>query len=204
MAPRRRLPRRAARLTLIAAGATPFALLAAPAHAADSTARVDGPCSGSATSYSAEGEVLGTITNGGAADSSRPLVIDPDGSVSYEGTTGTAIKNHTWSVHVFGLEVMSGGDPNDGGDTESSGDIQLSEELPIDVPGVYPVDGFIRGEGGACNGTAFVKIEGSPTGSAPWVGGIAFTAVGLAGLVLARPGSITDGLDIPGTTGGAR
>ena len=126
-------------------------------------------CSGSGTVVSGSGQVLdhATAPGGGGASPGNPILVDPNGVVTYEGTSGTAITNHHWYVDLDGIEVQSGGSPNTGMETSTHGIKKISDFLPAHIiTGTYYVDGAISGTGGECSGSAYVKIEGDPAATA--------------------------------------
>ena len=108
-------------------------------------------------------------------DTSRgnPFSIDPDGGLSWVATSQGVIMDHTYEIWVdvggFPVPIDEGGDPNTDGDPDNTGDepnvTEYSEEqgIPIDeLRGVFEVGGDISGEGGACNGFAFVEVVSEP------------------------------------------
>jgi hypothetical protein len=132
---------------------------------------------------------IGTVVAPGPPGSSRdhPFLVDYDGGVHYSGSSNSVIKNHHWSVNVFGITVKTGGSPNTSGDQTSTGDVKVSDYLPFRFAGVYLVGGSISGTGGSCQGNMWVKLAGSPVGTVPWVAGLVFTGFGLVGLFVSLP-----------------
>ncbi len=157
-------------------------LPAGAAFAADATG-----CSGSATSVTAAGEELDQASAPGEGGTEgNPLVIDPDGSVSYEGSIDEAITSGEWSITVMGLPFMSGPIDNPAGDTMSAGEVDVST-APAPVRWVLstsakvPVSGEMSGDGGSCVGSGFIAGTGDSTTSSPvFYAGAGFVLIGLA------------------------
>jgi hypothetical protein len=151
-------------------------LLTAPAGAAD----LEG-CQGTAASFDAAGGQIDTLQApglGGTQDD--PFIVDWDGTVPWEGSSDSVIKNHSWTLSIFLIPIKSDGDPNDAGDTISEGTEKVSDDLPFRFAGLYYVSGSISGDGGAsCSGSSWVKLAGSPVGTIPWDAGVVLTLVGL-------------------------
>lgn len=152
-------------LILLIVAATGIPALAAEGEEGGSTGFLDGGCSVSATSD------LDATT---VTDTSRgnPFDIDPDGTVSWEATSNGPIMNHTWEIWVdvggFALTVATDGDDNTDGDTSNDGSEpvrpyvdDIGSYIGGDPSGIYLVGGNIIGEGGACEGQAWVRLSGS-------------------------------------------
>jgi hypothetical protein len=130
-------------------------------------------CTLNLTSLDASGAPIDTAA-AGADDSTQanPFEVDWDGRVAWAGTMGSqVIKNHHWSVSVFNIPTpLSGGDPNEGGDTDGDGTVEVGENLPFEMTGLFFVSGQISGEGGSCEGSGWMKLNGDPVGTIPfWV-----------------------------------
>lgn len=171
---------RAARRVGAAAAAALFAvlLLGTPARAAE----VSG-CQGTAQSFDAKGapldQVNGPGTGGTKAD---PFTIDPNGRVTYSGSSDAVLQNGRWSVDV-GLPVdISGKVTNASGQTQWSGDEKVADRAPFDAPGLYRVSFRVTGSNGAtpCTGSVWVEVGGSPVGTPLWIGGVAVLLLGAA------------------------
>lgn len=134
------------------------------------------------------------------ATQSDPFEIDPEGTISWQATSPSPIRNHTWEIwiDIAGLEVTvaSGGGANDGGEQSSEGDVDVATEmreaandvgLPVDeLRGLFRVGGQISGEGGSCSGNGYVLVKGGPLGGlAGWVG---LGIVALGGILLVWAG----------------
>jgi hypothetical protein len=152
------------------------------ALAADATG-----CSGSVESFAADGSPLDSTTvPGDRGTQSAPFVIDPDGTVAWEGQTDAVITNATWSVRIGGVPVLGGTYGNDEGTSSAEGVITMSETLApvswvLTTAAVIPVDGSITGTGGACEGSGYIAGTGGGTLSSPvFYAGVGFAAVGIA------------------------
>jgi hypothetical protein len=154
-------------------------------------------CSGSARSEDADG---GQLDSARAADgevvgdddqeaftASNPFEVDNDGVVVYEGRTDRVITDHTWSITIMGIEVASGGSENADGETTADGTFDLAEELPFKITGLVKVEGEIKGDGGSCSGSGYVKVKGNALTSPLTIAGAALAGLGVAGGFLARP-----------------
>jgi hypothetical protein len=145
---------------LIAWGATGVADL-------DEPGELNGGCT-----VEAQSDVDSTIVT----DTTRgnPFEIDPDGGLTWHATSPAPIMNHTWEIWVdvggFPIVLADGGEENSAGDTENSGEVSNINELVDEVSdisgqvirGVFEVGGDISGDGGACDGFAFVKLTADP------------------------------------------
>lgn len=150
------------------------------ALAADATG-----CSGSVESRLADGSALDRASapgQGGTA--SDPLVIDPAGSVAWEGSTESVITGGSWSVRVGGVPVLSGTADNAEGATEASGVVDLAGALApvqwvLQTNALIPVDGELTGSGGTCSGSGYIAGTGGGTFTSPvFLAGAGFTALG--------------------------
>lgn len=152
-------------LILVIMAVTGIPALAADGEQGGPTGYLNGGCTVSATSD------LDVTT---VSDTSRsdPFDIDPDGTVSWEATSGGAIMDHTWEIWVdvggFPLVVADGGDDNTDGDTTNEGSEpvrpyvdDIGSAIGGDPSGIYLVGGDIAGDGGACDGQAWVRLSGS-------------------------------------------
>lgn len=166
--------------------------LASPSAAATAPAKAPGVvlngCSGNGTSSTSKGAVLQSASAPNPPSSqSRPLLVDPKGTVTYSGRSNAVIRNHTWRVKVDGLTVKSGGSANASGKSSNQGTVKVNDYLPFKITGLFYVSGSITGSGGSCSGSFWVKVTGSPVGTVPWFAGIVFAAAGIGGLFLSRP-----------------
>jgi hypothetical protein len=146
-------------------------------------------CSLEITSLDIDGNPLDSAGSG-AADATQddPLIVDWDGDVVWNGTTGDqVIKNNSWHVDVFGFPTpLRGGDPNDAGKTDGQDRYDVSASAPFRLTGLFFVSGEMTGEGGSCAGSGWFKIAGDPVGTVPF-----FLAIGLVilGAILIALGS---------------
>jgi hypothetical protein len=169
----------------VAAGMlTLLGLTAAPASAAIT----EGPCDGSVT-------IKGTTYTPANDTEANPVIVpDEPGLVfTWHGDTGGAvIKNHSGQIGVsIGPGVVPVADwsnPNEGGDTSADGSYNLDtawEKIGFHLVGIYRVEGNHDGEGGSCEGFAYVKIEGNPLTTPVGAGALALTVAAGAGVLFA-------------------
>lgn len=151
-------------LILVIMAATGIPALAADGEQGGPTGFLDGGCTVSAMSDLDATTVTDTSR-------SNPFDIDPDGTVSWEATSNGAIMNHTWEIWVdvggFALIVAQDGDDNADGDTSNEGSEpvrpyvdDIGSYIGGDPSGIYLVGGNIIGEGGSCEGQAWVRLSG--------------------------------------------
>lgn len=173
---------RAARFIAIAGVAGAAVALPSTAWGADAEG-----CSGSFTSLDTAGDPIDAATApGDGATEQDPFVIDPAGSVDWDGSTDAVIKNGTWSVTAGGVQILSGTFENALDETGNQGNQSLSD-LPLpadwvfDTSMVIPVSGTITGEGGAsCTASGWITGTGNPTASPLFIAGGALAVGGLA------------------------
>ncbi|MDP1877106.1 MAG: hypothetical protein Q8M17_06070 [Actinomycetota bacterium] len=179
----------------IAATATVVGVCALLPASAALAAEAEG-CQGSVQSLMADGSSLDSATApgaGGTADD--PLVIDPDGSIAWEGSTDVAITSGTWSVTVGGVPFRSGDVDNADGDTSGSGVVDLAG-APDPVQWVLttnariPVEGSMSGPEGTCTASGYLAgTGGSPISSPVFIAGAGLAAFGALGVVLMAVGT---------------
>jgi hypothetical protein len=99
-----------------------------------------------------------------------PFEVDPEGGLSWSATSPAPIMDHTWEIWVdvggFQVVVAEGSDPNSDGNLENSGDVpdisvyieEVTEISGKQIRGVVEVGGDIEGDGGSCDGFAFVRL----------------------------------------------
>jgi hypothetical protein len=181
----RRLVRVAAAAALAA-----WSLGAPPVGAFDLT-----NCTLSVTSTDAAGTTISSAQSG--ADNGtvkKPLEVDWDGSVAYDGSTGGVIKNYTYHVEVFGVPTPINSDGvhgNDSGTTTSTGSVSVSKNLPFQITGLYHVTGAINGDGGSCAGSGWIKLRGDPIGTPVFLAAAGLVLVGLLLTIWSLPGRHT-------------
>lgn len=149
-------------------------------------------CTATITSYAADGTQLDQVVGGGDdATRTEPFDVDWDGQIAWEGTTGGIVfTNFTYSISVTGIPTPLGGAVvNSSGATEGSGTVVPSDVLPINLVGLFLVSGKATAEDGStCEGSGWVKINGSPFGSMQFWIGLALLAVGILLIVVGRGG----------------
>lgn len=184
--------RKAALAGCLLAGALSSGIATASPSQATTAANAPGigltGCSGSGTSLNSGGNAIQSATAPNPPSSeSRPLLVDPRGTVSYSGRSGSVITNHSWQIKVDGITVKSGGSPNAARKTVNQGTVKVKDYLPFKMTGLFYVSGSITGSGGTCTGSVWVKVTGSPVGTVAWFAGIAFAVAGVGGLFFSRP-----------------
>ena len=103
---------------------------------------------------------------------SDPFDIDPDGMLSWWGTSDNVVTNYQWDVFVdvggFNLRVANGADPNDGESQSNEGTEGLKQYADQvrqfgggEIRGIYYVSGNFMGDGGSCDGAGYVRVPGS-------------------------------------------
>jgi hypothetical protein len=174
-------------LAAIGAGVAAGVLFVAPAAAFD----VNGGCSATLTSMDASGEVIDTASGpGDGATAADPFLIDWDGSVSWQTSSGsTVFTNHGWQTFVFNIPTpVRGGDPNEGEATTGAGAAGVGENAPFRITGLYHVSGSIDGDDDAhCDGSGYFKLIGDPLGTVPFFLGAILVLVGGVLVATARP-----------------
>jgi hypothetical protein len=149
---------------------------------------IEGPCSGSVT--------IDGVTYTEANDSADDPIVIPDEPgliASWTGQTDNPITNHQGRVGIVigptTVEIEDWGGANAEEATSASGDYAVDDAkdfLPFDLVGLYELEGSHSGDGGTCEGSVMVLIEGnaatSPVGIASIVGTLAAgTGVVMAG-----------------------
>ncbi|MDH5371903.1 MAG: hypothetical protein OEX97_03055 [Acidimicrobiia bacterium] len=145
-------------------------------------AAIDGPCRGTVT-------IDGIVYSEANDSASNPIVIpDEEGLIAFwEGSTNEPITDHTGEIGVVvgptTINFADWGGDNAALKTDSNGSYAIDDArdvLPISVVGLYKVSGFHRGEGGSCDGSVMVLLEGNPLTTPVGAGAAAGTI--LAGL----------------------
>jgi hypothetical protein len=163
-----------------------LALLPVPAAlAADATG-----CSGTVQSLTADGAPLDQAAapgEGGTAND--PLVIDPNGSIAWEGSTDVAITSGSWSVSLGGVPFRSGEVDNADGTTSGAGTVDLAG-APAPVQWVLtsnariPVSGSMTGPEGTCTASGYLAGTGGSTIASPaFLAGAGLAAFGALGVL---------------------
>lgn len=103
-----------------------------------------------------------------------PFEVDPNGGLSWSATSPEPIMDHTWEIWVdvggFQVVIAEGSDSNTDGNMENAGDVPdvsvyVEEVTSISgkqIRGVVEVGGSIEGDGGSCDGFAFVRLTADP------------------------------------------
>jgi hypothetical protein len=157
-------------------------------------------CTMSVQSMRADGSALDSASGpgrAGAGTQEEPLDVDSDGSVNWSGTTGNqVIKNNSWHIEIFNIPTLfRGGEANADGDTGAEGTVDFGKDAPFRFTGLYFVSGGIRGDGGACDGSGWIKVVGDPVGTVPFLAGLVIAILGFVLLGWAvRRGSLWGGV----------
>ena len=127
------------------------------------------------------GNVISIATgNGPGGTRDNPLVVDPNGTVTWTGSTGGSVKDGTYHVEIFGVPTPIQGPINSSGST-ASGSVDLGDILPFDLVGVAYVSGALDVGGSPyCEGSGWIKLVGDPVGTPGFVGGAGLALVGIA------------------------
>ena len=185
------MPRRLRRLVYLA---VPVLALALPAGAAAFPLT---NCTATLTSFDGAGVQLATAT-GGAEDATQahPLLVDPDGTVSYDGTSGSIVfTDFTWTVNLFGLfGGLSGNGSNETGGTTATGSVAVSDVLPFPVTGTFFVTGSVSDAANSCDGSGWIQIEGDAFATPQFWAGVLLSVLGVLLLVRALRGRVLSGL----------
>lgn len=142
-------------------------------------------CQGSATSTTATGQEIQTVTAPGpGATQDDPFPVDFDGPVAWEGSSEAVIANGTWTVRAMPF-TFTGEVTNSSGATTADGTVTPDEYLPFAIPGLVLVTVDLAGEGGAsCSVSGWIQFSGNPLSSpAGWVA-IGLTVLGGIGMLV--------------------
>ena len=163
---------------------------ASPAAAFD----LNGGCTLDLASTDASGAPLDTASGspegGDGGTQEDPFLIDWDGQVAWNGTTGEVVfMNHTWGISVFNIPIpLQGGDQNAGGETVFTGSTGVSANAPFEFTGLYFVSGQVDGDGGAhCDGSGWFKLNGNPLATIPFWIAVLIAFIGLLLMWSSRP-----------------
>lgn len=182
------LPRLAVFASVCLAAAAPWALASAQSDESRAGADLSG-CRGAAISVGPDGRPKGSVVvpGGPPSSASKPLHVDSDGTVEWQGSTDAVIRDITWTAKLFGVTVHSASGANAAGKTSDEGVEDVGDYLPFKVTGLYHIDFHLEGDGGECTGDLWVKLDGNHFGTVPWIAGVGLIALGAVGLWLARP-----------------
>lgn len=193
-----RVPRAVLAGLCLTLGAAVLLLTARPADAAT----ISGNCSASAASFAAgvdpddpanlaidaiEIPENSSVDNG---TKDNPFELDSQGPVAWSGQTSGQATNQTWGIEFLTIGSIDDSDPNTDDERTKSGVKDMSDIFPADVTGLIKVTGTFKADGANCKGSGWIKLVGSPTGTIPWIGGLAAGALGLIGLAFATPKAI--------------
>ncbi len=129
----------------------------------------------------------------GGGTQADPFLIDWDGSVSWEGSSGDQVfSNHAWQTYVFLVPTpVRGGDPNDDDETVGVGSAAVGENAPFRITGLYYVSGHIDGEGGThCDGSGWFQLTGNPVTTIPFWLAVLIAVAGAALIWSSRPQAV--------------
>lgn len=142
-------------------------------------------CQGSATSSTATGEQIQSVTAPGpGATQDDPFMVDFDGPVTWEGSSDEVIANGSWSVTAVPF-TFTGDITNSSGSTTADGTVTADEYLPFAIPGLVLVTVDLAGEGGAsCSVSGWIQFSGNPLSSpAGWLA-IGLSVLGGIGMLV--------------------
>jgi len=161
-------------------------------------------CTLSVTSRDASGNVISTATGRGPGGTREdPLIVDPNGTVEWTGSTGGSVKDGTYHVEIFGVPTPLQGPINSSGST-ASGSVDLGDILPFDLVGLVYVSGALDVGGSPyCEGSGWISLRGDPVGTPGFVGGAGLALVGVATLLTSVKGRHPFRGAIGGLLGGA-
>jgi hypothetical protein len=154
---------------------------------------MNGGCTLDIFSTDATGAPVDTASGPGAAGGGTqadPFLIDWDGTVSWEGSSGDQVfNNHTWQTFVFLIPTpVRGGDPNELDDTVGTGTAAVAENAPFRITGLYHVSGSIDGEGGThCDGSGWFQLTGNPVATLPFWLAVLIAVAGAVLIASSRP-----------------
>jgi hypothetical protein len=155
---------------------------------------LNGGCTLDIASTDASGGSLDTASGapggGQGGTQSDPFLVDWDGTVEWNGTSGSQVfRDHSWGVSVYGIPTpVRGGDPNEGEDTTGDGSTGVGENAPFPLVGVFHVSGDINGaEGTHCDGNGWFKLDGNPFTTIPFWIAVVIAVIGLLLLWSSRP-----------------
>ena len=148
---------------------------------------IDGPCSGTVT---IDGEEYDE-SNDTAAD---PIVIpDETGLIaSWTGQTDNPITNHRGQVGIVigptTWEIEDWEGENAENSQDASGEYAIDDAkdfLPFDLVGLYELEGSHAGDGGTCEGSVMLLIEGNAATTPVGIASIVGTLAAGVGVVMA-------------------
>ncbi len=173
------------------------------AAAAPALAGVTGPCDGQVT--------IDGVTYTTANDTAdAPIVVPADAeTAAWEGRTDGPITDYTGELRVVvgpgSVRIADWAGENADLQTSDEGDYAIDEardQLPVDLVGLYEVTGSHAGEGGTCDGSVMVRVEGSPLTTPLGAGAAAVGLLSLVGLAAAGAGGAAGAAGATSTAGG--
>lgn len=178
------MTRTTANRTMLLASMLLGALLLFPATA---LGVIDGPCSGTVT--------IDSETYTEANDTAdNPIVIpdEPGLIADWTGHTDDPITNHNGRVGIvigpttWQIEDWEGQNAEESKDAEGKYAIDDAKDfLPFDLVGLYELEGSHSGNGGTCEGSVMLLIEGNAATTPVGVASIVGTLAAGAGVVMA-------------------
>jgi hypothetical protein len=138
-------------------------------------------CQLTITSLDANASPIDSATAGGSdASQAEPLQVSWDGAISWSGSTGARpIPGATWHIDVFGVPTSLRGDDQDqAGGVSGEGSIRINEAVPFQFTGLFHVSGKLSGEGGTCTGEGWVRLNGDPMSTLPFLVSLGLVLVG--------------------------
>jgi hypothetical protein len=151
-------------------------------------------CSGEATFAASNGTVVDTAAAPGVAgaSASNPILVAAGGSVTYRGTTGTALHNYRSTISVDGITVRSRSGRNTAGKITDDGTRTLTYLLPHLLVGTFFISASIEGNEGGCTLSTYVKFTGSPYATVGFYVAALLVVLGLLGLFMSMPSGTID------------
>ncbi len=165
--------------------ATVWAAVAALALPVSAWAAEAEGCSGNFESFDRDGNSISTASAPGSGGTATdPFLVDPEGTVTWNGTTDVAITDGSWTVTVAGVRAFSGGINDEDAEKFNEGTqsmtalpgfvrSMLSENIVIAVKGEIAKDGDVL-----CSASGYIGGTGSTASSPIFIGGVILTAAG--------------------------
>ena len=138
-------------------------------------------CTLTVESRDASGAVISTATgNGPGGTRDDPLIVDPNGTVTWTGSTGGPVKDGTYHVEIFGVPTPSPG-PDQQLRLHRDRQRRPWRHPAFDLVGVVYVSGALDVGGSPyCEGSGWISLRGDPVGTPGFVGGAGLALVGIA------------------------
>lgn len=182
--------RRAVLIRILAVAALAW-LLVLPAAAG--AFPVTGKCTLTISTTDAQGKPLDSAKSGDdSASAADPLLVDWEGTVSWDGVTQASMQNAHYHVAMFGMATPFQGDAANSPDARSTtGTFKFTANAPFRFTGTYYMSaGIIAANGTQCAATFIVKLVGEPIGTVPFFVGLALLAIGALLLVWGLSGHL--------------